>query len=71
MVRALFVANGDGYAREILDGTWSRAMQLNRLLIKHGLPYRVRSYPLSELEARKRYDGYAISQEGLTLGIVM
>lgn len=37
---------GVGPAHKILQGTWSRAMQINRIMIKHGLPYRIREYEL-------------------------
>ncbi len=42
----LFEANGIGPADEILDGWWSRAMQINRIFIKHKLPFRLRDNPL-------------------------
>ena len=56
-IGALFASDGVGPANDILQGIWSRAMQINRTFIKHGLPYRVRGNPLpkEQLPAQTPY----------------
>lgn len=57
----LFAYNGIGTADEII-GCWSRAMQINRIMIKHDLPYRIRQYQLPEHEKPER-SGYWLNDE--------
>lgn len=61
----LFIHNGKGNAREILQGTWSRAMLINRLFTKHGLPYRLKTHPI--LKETQLRNGYPLDTLELTL----
>jgi hypothetical protein len=54
----LFAYNGIGPAGDVVQGCWSRAMQINRIMIQHGLPYRIRMYPLPEDERPTERSGY-------------
>ena len=65
----LFAYNGRGHAGELLQGVWSRAMQINQLFIKHGLPYRLRRALLPK--DKQVNSGYAIDKEELLLCTVV
>ncbi len=67
LIGALFVGDGDTKADTACEGRWSRVMQANRLFVKHGLPFRIREYNLSEIGARYTYH---IQTLGLRMHII-
>lgn len=53
VIGTLFARNGQGWGDEIL-GCYSRMLQVNRILIAHGLPYRIRRNPNRVDQSRYR-----------------
>jgi hypothetical protein len=46
LVGALFIGEGVAKAEAACEGAWSRVMQVNRRLVRHQVPLRIRGYEL-------------------------